>query len=154
MTLKHMLDHSAALDRVFRALSDPTRRALVERLQRRPASVSELAAPLPMTLAAVVQHLQLLEESGLVRSAKAGRVRVCALAPEGLAQAESWLSARRALWSDALDRLGDLLAEDEADEGGAQERSPSPPPRPKAAKKLLRKSTNKPRRAKRQRGPR
>lgn len=106
-----MLDHSAALDRVFHALADPSRRAMVERLTRAPASVSELAEPFDMTLAAVVQHLKVLEDSGLVRTAKVGRVRTCRIDPKILASAEDWFSKRRALWESRLDRLGDLLAE-------------------------------------------
>jgi DNA-binding transcriptional ArsR family regulator len=98
------------LDQVFRALADPTRRAILERLSGGEASVSELAAPLDMSLAAVVQHVQLLEESGLLRSRKAGRVRSCRLEPEALHAAEGWLSQRRALWARRLDRLGALLA--------------------------------------------
>ena len=99
------------LDPVFRALADPTRRALLDRLAGGEASVSELAAPLDMSLAAVVQHVQILEESGLVHSRKSGRVRTCRLEPEGLHAAEGWLSQRRALWARRLDRLGALLAE-------------------------------------------
>jgi len=108
--VKHMLDHQA-LDRVFHALSDPSRRAMVHRLSRGPASVSELAEPLDMTLAAVVQHLQVLEDSGVVRTEKIGRVRTCRIEPAVLAGAEDWIAKRRALWERRLDRLGDLLAE-------------------------------------------
>jgi DNA-binding transcriptional ArsR family regulator len=90
-----MLDRSASLDQVFRALSDPSRRAIVERLVRGPASVSELARPLAMTLAAVVQHVQALEASGLIRTRKLGRVRTCEIAPSALARAERWLARRR-----------------------------------------------------------
>jgi DNA-binding transcriptional ArsR family regulator len=105
-----MLEHPA-LDRVFHALSDPSRRAMVERLTRGPASVSELAAPLDMTLAAVVQHLQVLEDSGLVKSRKVGRVRTCRIEPTGLRTAEDWIARRRTLWERRLDRLGEVLAE-------------------------------------------
>jgi DNA-binding transcriptional ArsR family regulator len=111
MILKYMLNQSAALDRVFQALADPSRRAMVQRLSRGPASVSELAAPLDMSLPAVVQHLQLLEASGLVRSVKLGRVRTCRIEPKALRQAEQWISERRALWERRLDRLGDYLAQ-------------------------------------------
>src|SRR5919199_2240200 len=100
-----------ALDRVFQALADPTRRSLVDRLARGPASVSELARPLPMTLPAVVQHLQVLEASGLVRSEKVGRVRTCRLVPGALRPVEQWISERRTTWERRLDRLGDYLAE-------------------------------------------
>ena len=99
------------LDRVFQALADPTRRTLVDRLCAGPASVSQLAAPLPMTLAAVVQHLQVLESSGLVHSQKVGRVRTFTLTPAPLRSAEQWISQRRTTWERRLDRLGDLLAE-------------------------------------------
>ena len=108
-----MLNHQANLDQVFHALADPTRRAIVERLTRGPASVSELAAPMTMSLAAVMQHLQVLEDSQLTRSEKQGRVRVCTLNPEVVARAEAWLSERRGFWSRQLDQLGDILAEDE-----------------------------------------
>jgi len=102
--------------RVFHALGDPTRRAIVERLSERPYSVSGLAAPLEITLTAVIQHLQVLEESGLVRTQKVGRVRTCSLAPHGLSVLERWIAERRSLWDHRLDQLGDLLAEpDEAD---------------------------------------
>jgi len=96
---------------MFQALSDPTRRAVVERLSRSPASVSELAKPLAMSLPAVVQHLQLLEASGLVRSEKVGRVRTCRIEPRALRMAEQWINERRTIWERRLDRLGDYLAE-------------------------------------------
>ena len=97
------------VDQVFHALGDATRRAIVERLSKGPISVSQLAEPLDMTLAAVVQHLQILEESGLVRTEKAGRVRICQIEPAGLSVAEKWIADRRTLWQRRLDRLGDLL---------------------------------------------
>jgi DNA-binding transcriptional ArsR family regulator len=99
------------IDRVFHALGDPTRRAIVERLSEGPISASRLATPLNITVAAVVQHLQLLEKSGLVRTTKTGRVRTCRIEPAGLSAAERWISERRSLWERRLDRLGDLLAE-------------------------------------------
>jgi DNA-binding transcriptional ArsR family regulator len=105
-----MLDQQAALDRVFQALSDPGRRVMVERLCRGPASVSELAKPLAMSLAAVVQHLQVLEASGLVRSEKSGRVRTCRLEPAARGLAERWIDQRRTSWERRLDRLGVFLA--------------------------------------------
>ena len=105
---------SPALDRVFQALADPTRRDLVDRLSRGPASVSDLARPLPMTLAAVVQHLQVLEASGLVRSQKVGRVRTFTMSPAALRTAEQWIAERRNIWERRLDRLGEILAEPEA----------------------------------------
>src|SRR5690554_4490927 len=104
-----MLDQSAAIDRVFHALSDGTRRELVRRLSHGPAAVSELAAPLPMSLAAVSQHLRVLEDCGLVKTRKRGRVRTCELDPGGLAVAEQWIARRRALWEARLDRLDALL---------------------------------------------
>ena len=106
-----MLNHSASLDRVFQALADPARRVMVERLTRGPASVSELAEPLAMSLPAVMQHLQVLETSGLVRSQKAGRVRTCRIEPAALRTAERWIEARRTSWERRLDRLGTFLAE-------------------------------------------
>jgi len=91
------------------------RRAIVERLSQGPISVSRLAEPLDITLAAVVQHLQVLEESGLVQTEKLGRVRTCHIEPAGLSVAEQWINDRRSTWERRLDRLGDLLAEpDEA----------------------------------------
>ncbi len=107
-----MVNNQAVLDQVFHALSDPTRRAIVERLTRGPASVSELAAPMTMSLAAVMQHLQVLEESRLVRTEKQGRVRTCAIEPEVLARAEAWLTGRRTFWETQFDRLGEMLAAD------------------------------------------
>jgi DNA-binding transcriptional ArsR family regulator len=109
----------AGVDQVFHALGDPTRRQLVERLSRGPASVSELARPLDITLAAVVQHLQVLEQSGIVRTEKVGRVRTCRIDPAGLKVAAEWIAARRALWERRLDRLGEILAEEEATAGEA-----------------------------------
>jgi DNA-binding transcriptional ArsR family regulator len=100
-----------SIDRVFQALADPSRRVIVERLSRGPASVSELARPLPMSLPAVVQHLQVLETSGLVSSEKIGRVRTCQIEPAALGPVEEWISARRSIWERRLDRLGDYLAE-------------------------------------------
>jgi DNA-binding transcriptional ArsR family regulator len=114
--------NNAAVDRVFHALAEPTRRAIVERLTAGPLSVSELAKPFDMTLAAVVQHLQVLEQSGVVRSEKVGRVRTCRIDSGGLAVAERWLSERRALWERRFDILGDVLAE--------EERAPSRPIKP------------------------
>ena len=110
-----MPNQSAALDLVFQALADPTRRDMVERLTRGPASVSELAKPFAMSLPAVVQHLQVLEASGLVRSEKAGRVRTCRIEPTALRTAEHWITERRASWERRLDRLGDILAEQPED---------------------------------------
>jgi DNA-binding transcriptional ArsR family regulator len=108
--LKCMLNQVEDLDRVFQALADPGRRVMIERLSQGPASVSELARPLPMSLAAVVQHVQVLEASGLVRSQKVGRTRTCAINPSALRSAESWIAERRALVERRLDRLGEYLA--------------------------------------------
>jgi DNA-binding transcriptional ArsR family regulator len=114
-----MLNQSAPLDSLFHALADPARREMVERLSRGPASVSELAKPLAMSLPAVVQHLQVLEASGLIRSEKVGRVRTCRIEPDALRPAEQWISDRRAVWERRLDRLGAFLAgsTDEPDQG-------------------------------------
>ena len=106
------------VDRVFHALGDPTRRKIVDRLARGPASVSDLARPLEITLAAVVQHLQVLEDSGIVRTEKVGRVRSCHIEGGGLRLAEQWIRERRAAWEQRFDRLGEIL--------GAPGDSPSP----------------------------
>jgi DNA-binding transcriptional ArsR family regulator len=106
-----MLNQVADLDRVFQALADPGRRVMLDRLTEGPASVSELARPLSMSLAAVVQHVQVLEASGLVRSQKTGRTRTCAINSSVLRTAESWIAARRTLVERRLDRLGEYLAE-------------------------------------------
>ena len=97
------------LDRTFQALADPTRRAIVVRLTQGPASVSELAAPLRMSLPAVVQHLDVLQRSGLVRSEKVGRVRTCRLEPAPMLTVQAWIGSRRATWERRLDGLGDVL---------------------------------------------
>jgi DNA-binding transcriptional ArsR family regulator len=97
------------LTRVFQALTDPTRRAVLERLTHGPAPVSELAQPFKMALPSFVQHLGVLEDCGLVRSKKAGRVRTYSLAPQPLKEAEHWLSAQRALWELRLDALDEFL---------------------------------------------
>src|SRR5213080_744419 len=99
------------IDVVFHALSDANRRAMIDRLLDGPASVSELAKPLTMSLPAVVQHLHVLEASGLVRSEKLGRVRTCRIEPKALRTAEEWIAERRTSWEHRLDRLGDYLAE-------------------------------------------
>jgi len=111
-----MLNNQATLDLMFQALADPTRRAIVERLSRGPASVSDLARPLPMSLPAVVQHLQVLEQSGLVKSQKVGRVRTCTVDSEALSLAEKWINERRITWERRFDRLGAFLAAEEAAE--------------------------------------
>ncbi|MCE0539320.1 metalloregulator ArsR/SmtB family transcription factor [Kineosporia rhizophila] len=106
-----MLNHSVVLDRAFQALADPSRRAMVERLGRGPASVSELAKPLKMSLPAVVQHLAVLEAGGLVRSHKQGRVRTCELDVEVLDEVGRWIAERRRGAEERLDRLGTWLTE-------------------------------------------
>ena len=113
--LKHVLQHSA-LDKVFHALADPTRRAMVERLHAGPASVSELAAPFKVTLAAIGQHIQLLEACGLVHTLKVGRVRTVELVPATLAGAEQWFASHRARWERRLDRLAAVLEEPDDDD--------------------------------------
>jgi DNA-binding transcriptional ArsR family regulator len=104
-----MLNDSPALDRLFRALADPARRAMLARLTQGPAPVGELAQPLAMSLPSVMQHIGVLEEAGLIRSAKQGRVRTCTLDPARLAEAERWLTMRRMEWEGRLDRLGAWL---------------------------------------------
>jgi DNA-binding transcriptional ArsR family regulator len=106
-----VLKHGERLDRIFQALADPARRAMVEQLTRRPATVSELARPLPMSMPAVFQHLQMLEGAGLIRSEKVGRVRTCRIEPTALRLAETWIGARRTLWETRLGRLGEVLSE-------------------------------------------
>jgi DNA-binding transcriptional ArsR family regulator len=106
-----MLYQAPALDLLFHALSDPSRRLMLELLTRGPATVSDLARPFAMSLPAVVQHLQVLEASGLVASEKVGRVRTCRVEPDALRTAEQWISERRTTWEQRLDRLGEILAE-------------------------------------------
>jgi DNA-binding transcriptional ArsR family regulator len=106
-----MLNYSQPLDLMFQALADPSRRVMVERLCRGPASLSELAKPLSMSWPAVFQHLQVLEASGLVRTEKKGRVRTCRIEAKALRSAEQWITERRAAWEHRLDKLGEFLAE-------------------------------------------
>ena len=119
-----MLNQSLALDLMFQALADPSRRAMVDRLCRGPTSVSELAKPLAMSLPAVVQHLQVLEASGLVRTEKLGRVRTCHIEPRALRTAEQWVNERRTSWERHLDRLGDFLAEEAQTDNCKPDNSP------------------------------
>ena len=107
---------TATIDLVFQALADPTRRVMIERLSRGPATVSELARPLGISLSAVVQQLRLLETSGLVRTEKAGRVRTCRIEPAALQTAEQWIVEQRAMWERRLDRLAKYLAENNTSE--------------------------------------
>ena len=104
-----MLNQEQTLDAMFQALADPTRRGMVERLSRGSASVSELAEPFSMSLPAIVQHLRVLEESGLVTSTKVGRVRTCTIDTGALSLAENWINDRRMGWEKRLDRLGAFL---------------------------------------------
>ena len=132
-----MLDQAADLDRVFHALADPGRRVMVERLSAGPASVSELGRPLAMSLTAVLQHVQVLEASGLVRSQKTGRTRICSINPAALLPAEQWISERRAGWERRLDRLGEYLAGTDGPAGtdgrsGTARPSGADPGRPRA----------------------
>lgn len=113
-----MLNQEQTLDAMFQALADPTRRGMVERLSRGSASVSELAEPFNMSLPAIVQHLRVLEESGLVTSEKVGRVRTCTIDTGALSLAEKWINDRRMGWEKRLDRLGaflDALPTDKSD---------------------------------------
>jgi DNA-binding transcriptional ArsR family regulator len=113
-----MLNDSHRLDLAYQALADPTRRSMLARLSRAPASVSELARPFRMSLPAVMQHLQLLEASGLVKSAKKGRVRTCRIEPRALAAAEGWIAEQRSLWEGRTDRLEDYLKVMKGDDDG------------------------------------
>ncbi|HEX8025907.1 MAG TPA: metalloregulator ArsR/SmtB family transcription factor [Candidatus Limnocylindrales bacterium] len=115
------------IDRLLSALADPTRRWIVERLAGGPASVTTLAAPLPMSLPAVVQHLQVLERSGLVVTEKQGRVRTCRLDPDRLRTVDDWLEDRRRTWERQLDKLADVLDEADAMRAGSKGRQATPP---------------------------
>src|SRR3984957_3326604 len=119
MIVRHMLNQQPNLDVLFHALADPARRAMVERLSRGPAPVSELARPLPMSLPSAMQHLGVLEAAGLVRSEKIGRVRTCSIQAATLSLAEQWINDRRQEWERRLDRLGEYLnsLETEGDHG-------------------------------------
>lgn len=129
-----MLDQVDDLDRVFHALADPGRRLMLERLSQGPASVSELGQPLAISLAAVLQHVQVLEASGLVRSRKAGRTRTCSINPATLRSAESWIADRRTFVERRLDRLGDYLASTAGVGGPSGEPRPSEPSEPSKPK--------------------
>jgi DNA-binding transcriptional ArsR family regulator len=107
-----MLNQCPELDVVFHALADPSRRAIVERLYAGSATVTDLAAPLPMSMPAVLQHLQVLQDSGLVRSRKVGRVRTCSVDVDALEPVERWIADRRSGWERRLDRLGTYLADE------------------------------------------
>jgi DNA-binding transcriptional ArsR family regulator len=122
MILKQVLHQSRQLDLMYQALADGGRRTMIERLAQGPASVSELAEPLDMSLSAVVQHLAVLEASGLVRSEKVGRVRTCHIDSGALRAAEQWIAERRNLWERRFDRLGSYL--DEISDGATKKRKP------------------------------
>lgn len=119
--VKYVPNYEGSLDALFQALADPTRRAMVERLIQGPLSVSRLAQPLEMSLPAVMQHLRVLEECGLVRSEKTGRVRTCHIEPAGLRAAEDWIGRQRTVWERRLDRLGDQLERERPAEPGTTE---------------------------------
>ena len=106
-------DRPVVIDHLFHALGDPTRRAILDALVEKPASVSKLAGPLGVTLTAVMQHLEILEGAGLVRTEKLGRVRVCSIEPGGFQPLEQWIREHRIAWERKLDRLGELLGEDD-----------------------------------------
>jgi DNA-binding transcriptional ArsR family regulator len=108
----------AEIDRLFHALGDPTRRAILDLLSRGPISVTRLAEPLGITLTAVGQHLQILEESELVRTEKLGRVRTCRIEPAGFTRLENWIKKHRSHWELSLDRLGEMLAEEDENTNG------------------------------------
>ena len=107
------MPRATAVDRVFDALGDSTRRAILERMSKNPIPASQLVKPLGMSLAAVVQHLQVLEACGLIQSKKVGRVRTCQIEPKGLSLASQWIAERQSQWERRLDALGDLLDEEE-----------------------------------------
>lgn len=109
--VRHMPNHSTQLNRVFQALADPTRRAVLERLASGPAPMGELAQPFRMALPSFAQHLDVLEECGLVRSRKSGRVRTYRLAPRRLEAAEHWMAAQRRIWGRRLDQLDEFLTD-------------------------------------------
>src|SRR6202044_517022 len=111
------------VDLLFHALADPSRRAMVDRLTRGPASVSELARPLEMSLPAVVQHLHVLEGSGLVSTQKVGRVRTCTMQPAVMQAAEQWIHERRTFWEEQLDKLGEFLEQDPAATPGSDQQA-------------------------------
>jgi DNA-binding transcriptional ArsR family regulator len=101
------------IDQVFHALGDPTRRAILEKLSAAPTSVTNLADPLNVTPTAVIQHLQILEQSGLVHTEKLGRVRTCRLETTGIDVAQKWLTARRTIWDRRLEKLATFLADEQ-----------------------------------------
>jgi DNA-binding transcriptional ArsR family regulator len=127
--LKYYESTAPNVDLLFAALADPSRRAMVDRLVDGPASVSELARPLEMSLPAVVQHLHVLETSGLVRTEKLGRVRTCTIEPKALRATEQWVADRRTAWERNLDRLGEYLAEHPSTHAEPSKSNTTKPPR-------------------------
>jgi DNA-binding transcriptional ArsR family regulator len=123
-----VLDQQEALDRVFRALADPTRRNILERLSEHPVSVSRLAEPIEMTLTGVLQHVRVLETSGLVRTEKRGRTRTCRLEIPAMREAEAWLAARRGTWQTRFDRLEGYLAGSQPAQTAPEEPATNRPP--------------------------
>jgi DNA-binding transcriptional ArsR family regulator len=108
-----MEQYSDQLNGIFQALADPTRRAVIGRLGHGPASVGELAAPFEMALPSFMKHIHMLEESGLIRTSKVGRVRTCMIEPEQLAAIGGWLEEQRAIWEGRTDRLAQFVTKEE-----------------------------------------
>ena len=108
MILSNMTKHHPELSLLFHALADPTRRSILTRLAERPARVTDLSEPTGLRLPTVMRHLSVLEEAGLIVTAKDGRVRTCAIVPDALEPARSWLDEQRSIWEGRLDRLGAL----------------------------------------------
>jgi DNA-binding transcriptional ArsR family regulator len=108
--LSALQTESGALDRIFQALADPSRRGMIDRLRKGPASVKEIAEPFAFALPSVLKHLRVLEASGIVHSEKSGRVRTYRIEVAALEQVEQWVAARKAVWSDGFDRLEDFLS--------------------------------------------
>jgi DNA-binding transcriptional ArsR family regulator len=125
-----MANQPEPLDRVFHALSDPTRRAIVMQLSQRPTAVSALFAPLPMAMPTLLKHIRVLEDSGLVATKKTGRVRTCEMRPAALIPTEVWLAKQRALWSSRLDRMEAYAATLQAPPLPSQESEHAEPDRP------------------------
>ena len=113
MILSQMAQYHSQLDDLFQALSDPTRRAVLARLARGPASVSELAQPFDMALPSFMKHVRVLEESGWIRTQKEGRVRTCAIDPRQFTAVQEWLNEQRAIWEARTDRLEQFVLDQE-----------------------------------------
>lgn len=121
-----MLEYQTQLDLAFHALADATRRGMLERLSRGPASVSELAQPFDSSLAAIHQHVRVLEASGLIVTEKRGRTRECRISAQAVLRVEQWLGQRRQLWEDRFDRLGQLLEGEAGNQAGGLSAAPTP----------------------------